>query len=248
MKLLGLIGGASPQSTLEYYQAINRRVNQRLGQHYTAKILLMSIDFQEFVFAMEANRWELNERLGIEAATLLNRNGVIATALCCNTLHFAHKAVRKAITNPFLHILDPVVKQITQQGLRKVALLGTQFTMEHSFHRDYLSQHTGVTVVVPSLIERQKLNAFIYNELCYGIVTVSARETVNRIAAYLIAEGAQAIILGCTELPLLYKNLPLPDKMIDTVALHTQYIADFILDSDVKRRYGIEHYRTDQTH
>ena len=206
MKTIGLIGGMSWESTVPYYRIINEGVKQRLGGLHSAGELLA------------------------QAAQKLQGAGAEALVLCTNTMHKVADAIESAVQIPLLHIADPTAARIRQAGLGKVGLLGTRFTMEQDFYKARLQQRHGLQVLVPPAPDRDEVHRIIYEELCLGLVSNDSRSTYQRVMADLVRQGAQAIILGCTEIALLVTQADASVPLFDTTALHAQSAVDWALD------------------
>lgn len=222
MKTLGLIGGMSWESTVPYYRLINEGVKQRLGGLHSARLVLYSVDFAEVERLQRTGDWVAAGVLLAQAAEKLEGAGAEALVLCTNTMHKVANAIESAVQIPLLHIADPTAMQIRQAGLSKVGLLGTRFTMEQPFYKDRLVQRHGLQVLVPSAADREMVHRVIDEELCLGQVRASSRAQYQRVMADLVAQGAQAIILGCTEISLLIGAEDAPVPLFDTTAIHAQ--------------------------
>lgn len=229
MKTLGLIGGMSWESTVPYYRLINEGVKQRLGGLHSAKLVLYSVDFAEVEHLQRTGDWAAAGILLAQAAQKLQGAGAEALVLCTNTMHKVADAIESAVQIPLLHIADPTAARIRQAGLGKVGLLGTRFTMEQHFYKVRLQQRHGLQVLVPPAPERDEVHRIIYEELCLGQVRDDSRRSYQRVMADLVAQGAQAIILGCTEISLLVtaENASVP--LFDTTAIHAQAAVDWAL-------------------
>ncbi len=229
MKILGLIGGMSWESSVPYYQLINQTVRQRLGGLHSAKIILYSVDFAE-VEAMQMNgEWDAAGALLAGVAQKLAAAGADALVLCTNTMHKVAPAIEAAVNIPLLHIADPTALAIKQAGFTTVGLLGTRFTMAQDFYRSRLESKHGLRVLMPSPTEREQVHQIIYQELCLGEVKQASRLTYLRIIANLQARGAQAMILGCTEIAMLIEPQHCVVPLFDTTALHARSAADWAL-------------------
>lgn len=228
MKTIGLIGGMSWESTLLYYQAINRAVSQRLGGLHSAKVLMHSLDFADVVRGQRAGDWDGLATLLRSAAQGLAAAGADVLLICTNTMHKIADQVAVPGT-PLLHIADVTGAAIRAQGLRRVALLGTRYTMEQPFYVDHLAR-IGVECVVPQPSHRDEVHRIIFEELCLGDVRASSRQSLRDIVAHCAERGAQGVILGCTELPLLLQAGDVSLPLFDTTALHAQAAAAFALD------------------
>ena len=222
MKTIGLIGGMSWESTVPYYRLINEGIKQRLGGLHSAKMVLYSVDFAEVEHLQRTGDWAAAGALLAQAAQKLQGAGAEALVLCTNTMHKVAEAIEAAVRIPLLHIADPTATQIRSAGFGKVGLLGTRFTMEQPFYKDRLVQQHGLQVLVPPAADRETVHRIIYEELCLGQVHASSRADFQRVMADLVAQGAQAIILGCTEISLLVKPEDAPVPLFDTTAIHAQ--------------------------
>ncbi len=230
MKTIGLLGGMSWQSTVSYYQIINRAVAERLGGLHSAKIILYSIDFEELERFQHANQWAEAGSLLADAAVVLQDAGADFLVLCTNTMHRVAPDIEARIRIPLLHIADPTGQALHVSGCSTVGLLGTRFTMEQDFYRDRLESAFGLTVHVPEAASRKLVHEVIYTELCRGIISESSRTGFKRVVSELVNEGAEAIILGCTELSLLLRSEDVSVPLFDTTLLHAKAAVSFALD------------------
>lgn len=219
-KVIGLIGGMSWESSAEYYRIINEKVRGRLGPLNSARCLMWSFDFAEIEALQHAGRWDEAGALLADAARRLERGGADFLILCTNTMHRLADALQAAVSIPLLHIADPTAERIKRAGLRRVGLLGTAFTMEQDFYKGRLSARHGLEVLVPEAADRQTVHRIIYDELVQGQVKEASRAAYRGIIAKLVAEGAEAIILGCTEIMLLVRTEDSPVPLFDTTAIH----------------------------
>ncbi len=227
MKTIGLIGGMSWESTITYYQILNTLARERLGGFHSAKVVLYSVDFAEIEYCQRANQWQEAGRLLADAAKSLEAAGADCVVLCTNTLHKVSDQITTATRLPFLHIADALIEEIQKRGFKKVGLLGTKYTMAESFYSSLLRE-AGIEVLVPGLADQDTVNTVIFNELCLGSIEPRSREAYIRIIQDLVAEGAQAIILGCTEIGLLITQADLPEiPLLDTTDLHARKAFDF---------------------
>lgn len=218
--LIGLIGGMSWESSAQYYRLINEAVRDRLGGVASARILMWSFDFAEIERLQHAGRWpELSRRLA-DAAQALEAGGADFLVLCTNTMHREAEAIEAAVRIPLLHIADPTGEAIKAAGLSTVGLLGTAFTMEHAFYRGRLESRHGLAVLTPDADDRAAVHRIIYEELVAGRVLDASREAYRAVIARLVERGAQAIILGCTEIMLLVRTEDSPVPLFDTTAIH----------------------------
>lgn len=222
MKTIGLIGGMSWESSAEYYRLINQEMKARLGGHNNARSLMATVCFEEIKTLQHAGQWDELAQLMQQAARRVQAGGADFVLLCTNTMHRVAPAIEAALTVPFLHIVDPTAHALRTAGIRRVGLLGTRFTMEQDFYRGRMRDMHGIDVVVPDLAGREQAHAIIYEELCHGIVRDGARADYQRIIAGLAAQGAEGVILGCTEITLLIGQGDVALPVFDTTALHAQ--------------------------
>ena len=227
MKTIGLIGGMSWESTAEYYRIINEAVKERLGGFHSAKIVMYSVDFKEIRELQLEARWDEATNLMIDAARRVERGGADFVLICTNTMHKMAEEVEASISIPLLHIADVTAERIISSGLKKVGLLGSAFTMEQDFYKGRLIDKYGLEVVIPSQIERKVVDNIIFNELCLGEIKDSSREQIKTIMGNLVDDGAQGIILGCTELPSLIKQKDCSVPLFDTTAIHAKAAAEY---------------------
>ena len=226
MKTIGLIGGMSWESTADYYRRLNELVRQRLGGLHSAKIVLHSVDFAE-IEALQANGAWMEAGLQLaEVARSLEAGGADFLVLCTNTMHKVAPAIENASDLPLLHIADATAAAIRQAGFVRVGLLGTRFTMEQDFYRGRLVEQHGLDVIVPDDDGRNLVHRVIYDELCLGVVREESREGYRQVIARLVDQGAQAVILGCTEIAMLVSAADSPVPVFDTTAIHAQAAVD----------------------
>ncbi|MGX5730338.1 aspartate/glutamate racemase family protein [Pseudoxanthomonas beigongshangi] len=230
MKTIGMLGGMSWESTVPYYRLINQRVQERLGGLHSARILLYSLDFQEIERLQHAGEWDHAGELLADAARRLQGAGADFLVICTNTMHKVATRVEAATALPLLHIADPTARAIVSKGFRRVGLLGTRFTMEEDFYRARLQREHGLEVIVPDAGDRLDVHRIIYDELCLGIVDEDSRSLYRGIIERLVARGAEAVVLGCTEISLLVGRDDSPVPLFDTTALHAHAAADLALD------------------
>ncbi|WP_033926262.1 aspartate/glutamate racemase family protein [Sphingomonas sp. 35-24ZXX] len=220
MRTIGLIGGMSWESSAHYYRLINEEARRRLGGTHSAASVMVSVDFADIEALQHAGDWDaLTERM-ITAARQVESGGAQLLVICTNTMHRMADAVQAAITIPLLHIADPVGRAIAGQGIGSVGLLGTAFTMEQPFLRDRLHDHFGLDVITPDADDRREIHRIIYDELVRGIIAAPSRDIYRAIIQRLADRGAQAIILGCTEIMLLVSQQDSPVPLFDTTTLH----------------------------
>jgi aspartate racemase len=229
MKTLGLIGGMSWQSTVPYYQIINRTIGERLGGLHSAKVLLYSVDFDEIERFQREDRWDEAGELLAAIGGRLESGGADFLVLCANTMHKVAPAIEARVRIPLLHIVDPTASAIRDDGLRTVGLLGTRYTMEGEFFRVRLEAKHGLQVIVPPAVDREIVHNVIFQELCLGKVVPQSRLEYRRIIAGLVARGAQGIILGCTEISMLVNLEDSSVPLFDTAAIHARTAALFAL-------------------
>jgi aspartate racemase len=220
MKTIGLIGGMSWESSVQYYSLINRAVRDRLGPLHSAKILMLSHDFGEIAALQRAGEWDQLSKIMCESACALRAGGADCVVICTNTMHKLAPQMEAACDLPLIHIADPVAEAIKDKGLSTIALLGTAFTMEQDFYRGRLSETHGLDVIVPDADDRAEVHRVIYDELVSGKVLGSSRAAYRDIIARLADRGAQGVILGCTEIMLLIDQSDSAVPLFDTTALH----------------------------
>jgi aspartate racemase len=229
MKTIGLIGGMSWVSSAEYYRLMNERVQQKLGALHSAQCIMYSVDFEEMEQMQHQDRWEDMTRIVVDIAQRLERAGAELLVICANTMHKAADDVQKAISIPLLHIADATATRVKAAGIRKVGLLGTKFTMEDAFYRGRLIDRHGLQVLVPGEEERQVVHGVIYNELCLADVRPESKAKFVEIVQRLAARGAEGVILGCTEIPLLVKQEDVDVPLFDTTRIHAESAVDYAL-------------------
>ena len=229
MKVVGLLGGMSWESTVPYYRQINETVKARLGGLHSAKIILYSVDFHDIERLQHAGDWAAAGSLLADAARVVERAGAQALLLCTNTMHKVAPAIEAAVRIPLLHIVDPTAAAIRRRGFRTVGLLGTRFTMEEPFYADRLRERHGVEVIVPARGDRERIHRVIYEELCVGRIVDRSRDELMEIIGGLVAQGAQGIILGCTEIGLLIGSGDSAVPLFDTTLLHAQCASEWAL-------------------
>ena len=230
MKTIGLIGGMSWESTVPYYRQINEAVKARLGGLHSARVVLYSVDFHDIEVLQRAGDWDDAGKMLARAARSLEAAGADFLVVCTNTMHKVAPAIEASVSIPLLHIADATAAAIASAGHSVVGLLGTRFTMEQAFYRDRLSERHGLQVVVPGAEDRAIIHRIIYEELCLGVVRAESRLEYRRIMSELARQGAQAIILGCTEITLLVgvEDAALP--LFDTTAIHARAAAEEALN------------------
>ncbi|UGQ45575.1 aspartate/glutamate racemase family protein [Massilia endophytica] len=226
MKTIGLIGGMSWESTVPYYRQINETIKERLGGLHSARLVLYSVDFHEIEQLQRDGDWDAAGDILARAARSLEAAGAEFLVLCTNTMHKVAQAIEAAVAIPLLHIADPTGAGIRQAGYSAVGLLGTRFTMEQAFYRDRLRERHGLRVLVPETQDRETVHRIIYEELCLGVVKAESRTEYRKIMQGLVKQGAQAIILGCTEISLLVSQQDADVPLFDTTAIHARAAAE----------------------
>jgi aspartate racemase len=229
MKTIGLIGGMSWESSLEYYRIINEEVKARLGGLHSADCLMYSFDFAEIEALQEQGAWDVATERMITAARQLEAGGADCVVICTNTMHKMFGAVQDAVNLPLIHIADATAAGIREQGLQRLALLGTRYTMEQDFYKGRLIEAHGFDVLIPDSAERDVIHRVIYDELTRGVIQPQSRAAYVEIIARMAKEGAEGAILGCTEIGLLIKQSDSPIPVFDTTYLHAIAAVDFAL-------------------
>jgi aspartate racemase len=231
VKIIGLIGGMSWESTIPYYRQINETVKQRLGGLHSAKLILYSVDFHDVERMLRDSDWVgLGDSLA-NAARTLESAGADGLVLCTNTMHRVASVIESAVGIPLLHIADATADEIKRAGFARVGLIGTRVTMEADFYRDRLTMRHGLRVLVPNGQDRELLNQVIFEELCLGKLLDDSRAEFRRIMRELAANGAQAIILGCTEISMLVAQSDTSVPLFDTTNIHARKAADWALQA-----------------
>lgn len=230
MKVIGMLGGMSWESTVPYYRTVNETVKARLGGLHSARLLLYSVDFHDIERLQQAGDWTAAGARLADAARALERGGAEFLVLCTNTMHKVAPAIEAAVGIPLLHIADATADAIRAGGVSRVGLLGTRFTMEDGFYRDRLQERHGLDVLVPGPADRAEVHRVIYEELCLGDTRTASRDAYRRVIAGLVREGAEGVILGCTEIGLLVGADDSPVPLFDTAAIHARRAAEIALD------------------
>lgn len=221
MKTIGLIGGLSWESSAVYYKIINEKVKDLLGGYHSAKCVMVSLDFAEIEKLQKTEDWESQNKIMIQSAQQLENAGADFVILCTNTMHICSDEIINNISIPFLHIAKATGKKIKEKGLKKIALLGTKFTMEKDFYKDILNNY-GIEVIIPNNNDRDAVHDIIYNELVQGIINNNSKITYQKIIKNLQNRGAEGVILGCTEIPLLIKPNDVDITIFDTTKIHAE--------------------------
>jgi len=229
MKIIGLIGGMSWESSLEYYRIINETVKAKLGGLHSAQSLMYSVDFEEVEKLQHQGDWKALTKIMIKAAQDLEKGGADFVLICTNTMHKMAEDVQSSIRIPLVHIADATAEVIKKKGLKKIGLLGTRFTMEEDFYKGRLEDKFGLDVIAPKQEDRQVVHDIIYQELCLGDLKESSKEQYIKIINKLVDEGAEAVILGCTEIPLLIKQDDVDVLLLDTTRIHAETAVEYAL-------------------
>ena len=220
MKTIGLIGGMSWQSSKVYYEYINQKVNEIMGKSHSAKSVMVSVDFDVIERLSFEGRWDDIGLEMVKAARQLEMAGADLIVLCTNTIHMVSDAIQQSTDLPFIHIADTTGQAIVDRNMTSVGLLGTAFTMEKEFYKDHISKKYGIEIQVPDKSDRKVVHEIIYNELVKGIFTTSSKSAVLEIMNKLVQKGAEGIIMGCTELPLLIPEGETELTTFDTTRIH----------------------------
>ncbi|HFL3590344.1 TPA: aspartate/glutamate racemase family protein [Clostridioides difficile] len=219
MKTIGLIGGMSWESTITYYQVINTVIKERLGGLHSSKCILYSVDFQEIEECQSSGNWEKSAKILADAAIKLQEAGADFIVICTNTMHKVSDKIQESIHIPLLHIADVTATVLREKEIKKVALLGTKYTMEQDFYKNVIINN-GIEVLIPNEEDRIMVNDTIFNELCLGIISESSKKAFLSIIDKLGKQGAEAVILGCTEIGLLIKQNDTSIPLFDTTVIH----------------------------
>ncbi len=225
MKTIGLIGGMSWESTVTYYRVINEEIKKRLGGFHSGKILLYSVDFDEIEKCQMSGEWEKSGEILADAAKRLEKAGADFIVICTNTMHKVFGQVQAAVKIPVLHIAETTAEIMKKDKITKTGLLGTKFTMEQDFYKSVLAEN-GIEAVVPDEDGRKTVNDVIYNELCMGQIKESSKKQFLKIIEKLRDQGAQAVILGCTEIGLLVEQKDVDIPVYDTALIHAEVAAE----------------------
>ena len=227
MKTIGMLGGMSWESTLGYYKEINEGIKQTLGGLHSAKIVLYSVDFEPIEQLQHAGDWEGAAKILSEAAKNIQAAGANFLLICTNTMHKIAPEIEAAVQIPLLHIADATAEILVKEGIKKVGLLGTAFTMEQEFYKGRLTNKYDLQVLVPNEADREIVHKVIYQELCLGKKEATSKAEYLRIINALAAKGAEAVILGCTEIGMLVDQSETKVKLLDTTAIHAQKAVEY---------------------
>ncbi len=229
MKTIGLIGGMSWESSIEYYRFVNESVKEKLGGLHSAKCVMYSVDFAEIEILQHQGRWQEASQVLVAAAQSVERAGADFVLLCTNTMHKLAEDIQAKINIPFLHIADATAQAIRAAGIDQVGLLGTRFTMEEDFYKGRLQQQHGLTVLIPDDQEREIIDRVIYQELVLGVIRPESKAQYVQVIGRLVQSGAQGIILGCTEIGLLVHQKDSPVPVFDTARIHAEAAVEYAL-------------------
>ncbi|WP_167610628.1 aspartate/glutamate racemase family protein [Maribellus sediminis] len=229
MKKIGLIGGMSWESTQVYYRIINRKVNEKLGGYHSAKCVLESVDFAEIEEFQHRDDWNSLTEAMVEAARNLEKAGAEFIVLCTNTMHLCSREITQNTNIPFLHIAAAAGRAIQQQNIKKVLLLGTRFTMEMDFYKRILDQNFGIETLIPDKQDRETVHRIIYDELVKGNIKTESKQAYRAIIDKAVKAGAEGVILGCTEIPLLIQSGDVNVPVFDTTRIHAEMAVEFAL-------------------
>lgn len=229
MKKIGLIGGMSWESSKVYYEIINKKVREILGGFHSSKCIMESVDFAEIEILQRKNDWDTLNKLMVSSAKNLEKANADIIILCTNTMHLCSEEIIKNISIPFLHIAEATGNQIKKQHINKVLLLGTKFTMEKDFFKKILINNFGVEVIIPNEKDRDIVHKTIYDELVRGKIESESRIEFLRIINNSIKKGAEGVVLGCTEIPLLIKDSDVDIPIFDTTKIHAESAVEFAL-------------------
>jgi len=227
MKTIGLLGGMSWESTLGYYRAINEGVKKALGGLHSARIIMYSVDFEPIEELQHSGDWKGTAKILSEAAQSVESAGADFLLICTNTMHKVASEIQEAIQIPLLHIADATAEIIVHEGIKSVGLLGTAFTMEQEFYKGRLIKNYGLKVLVPNEKDRQIVHNIIYRELCFGKIESDSKAECLRIIDALAAQGAEAVILGCTEIGMLVNQADSKVRLFDTTAIHAEKAVEY---------------------
>jgi aspartate racemase len=229
MKTIGLIGGMSWESSIEYYRIINETAKEKLGGLHSAKSLMVTVDFAEIEKLQHEDRWDEAAQILVKCAQDLERGGADFIVLCTNTMHKLADQITAGVKIPFLHIADATAERIVAKGMKRIGLLGTRFTMEHDFYKGRLVQKYGMEALTPSESDREIVHRVIYDELVQGKILEASRAEYKRIMESLVTQGAQGIILGCTEIELLVKQEDCRVPLFPTSSIHAIAAVEYAL-------------------
>lgn len=229
MKTIGLIGGMSWESTVTYYRIINNVVKEKLGGFHSAKCVLCSVDFHEIEEYQSSGDWDKSADVLINAARSLEKAGADFVIICTNTMHKVADRVKNAVSIPLMHIAEATADELIKSGIKTVALIGTKYTMEQDFYKSKITSR-GISVIIPDEKDRETVNSTIYNELCLGTIKETSRDAILKIVKKLTDNGAEGVILGCTEIGLLVSQDDTDTQLFDTTLIHATKAAMFSIN------------------
>ena len=229
MKIIGLLGGMSWESSLIYYKIVNEKVKEKLGGHHSCECVMYSVDFDVIKKLQFEGNWDELTRIMIDAAKKIERGGAEMLTICTNTMHKMAPDIEKNISIPIVHIADATAEVIKAKGIKKVALLGTRFTMEQDFYKGRLINKHGIEVLIPEGNDLEQIHNIIYNELVLGEIKQSSKEIYKKVIRKLVERGAEGVILGCTEIPLLIQQEDCTVPVFDTTQIHAEKTVEFAL-------------------
>ena len=229
MKIIGLLGGMSWESSLVYYKIVNEKVKEKLGGHHSCECVMYSVDFDIIKKLQFEGHWEELTRIMIVAAKKIEHGGAEMLTICTNTMHKMVPDIERNISIPIVHIADATAEVIKARGIKKVALLGTRFTMEQDFYKGRLVEKHGIEVVIPEGNDLEQVHDIIYNELVLGEIKQSSKEIYKQVIKRLIKRGAEGVILGCTEIPLLIQQEDCSVPVFDTTQIHAEKTVEFAI-------------------
>lgn len=229
MKTIGLIGGMSWESTVDYYKILNREIKKKLGEPHSAEIIMYSVDFADIEKMQSAGEWDKLSKKMTNIAQKLEKAGADMLLICANTMHQMADEVQQKINIPLLHIADAAAEKIESGGYKNVGLLGTKYTMEGSFYKNRINENYNIDVIIPEVEERDYIHQVIYQELVSGILKDDSRDNFKEIIDNLKEKGAEGIILGCTEIPLLIKDKDSSLPIFNTTELHAKKAVEIAL-------------------
>ena len=229
MKTIGMIGGMSWESSIEYYRIVNQAVREKLGGLHSAKSIMYSVEFAEIEELQHQNQWDKLAEIMVEAGRSLEKGGADFVIICTNTMHKLYDEVQQSIKIPMLNIADATAEKIKSDGIDRIALLGTRFTMEEDFYKSRLVEKYGLEVMIPSPEQMETVHRVIYDELCAGIIKPDSKHRYAAIIQDMVAQGAGGVILGCTEIGLLVKPEDSPVPLFDTTEIHARAAVDYAL-------------------
>jgi|694.fasta_scaffold00376_38 aspartate racemase len=232
MKKIGLLGGMSWESTIEYYRIINEEIRKRTSPEVSAKIILNSMNFKEIADLQHAGKWDELYEMMVKAALELESIGVESIFICTNLMHKSVPTIESRISIPVIHIADAVAKKVKKDGFKKIGLLGAIYTMEHDFYKKRLEEKHSIEVIVPEKADRDLVSEVVYKELCCGILSEKSKAEYLRVITNLVKQGAQGVALACTEIPLLVKDGEAEVPLYETTYLHAMAAVDEALSDE----------------